>query len=60
MEIAADLKPFHLLFILLPEIELRIQQKQHLSPAETTKITNNKKVFYREILKTLQKVIQPL
>ena len=49
-----------MLFVLFPKIKLRIQQKQHLSPAEITKITNNKKVFYREILKTLQKVIQPL
>lgn len=48
------------LFVLLPKIKLRIQQEQHLPPAETTKITNNKKVFYREVLKTLQKVIQPL
>jgi len=60
MEIAADLKPFYRLLVLFPKIKLRIQQKQHLSPAEITKITNNKKVFYREVLKTIQKVIQPL
>ena len=64
MEITVDSKPFHILlliqFILLTKIKLRIQQEQHLSPAQTAKIANNKKVFYCEVLKTIQKFIQPL
>lgn len=48
------------MFMLPAKIELRIQQEQHLSPAETTEVPNNEKVLYREMLKTLQKDIKPL